>query len=82
MLKAAAFEVGLELALDVARQYGSLRCKVSLERGIVVLDKLIKEGTFRAMACIGRRANARTGFPASGQRQHIRILAKSSCRLA
>ena len=41
MFKAAAFEVSLELALDISRQSGSLRRQVCLERGIVVFDKLI-----------------------------------------
>ena len=99
MFEAATFEVDLELALDIARQYSSLSRQVCLERGIVVFDKLIKEGTFRAMTytdvlmpreagCrerlpfVDRRANARTGIPASRQRHHIRILAKSYCRLA
>jgi hypothetical protein len=47
MFKTAAFEVGLELALDVAWQCRSPRCEVRLECAIVVLDKLIKEGAFR-----------------------------------
>jgi hypothetical protein len=41
MFKAATFEVRLELALDIARQRGSLRRQVRLERRIVVFDKLI-----------------------------------------
>ncbi len=82
VLEAPAFEVLVELALDIARQCRSLSRQVGLERGIVVFDKLIKEGAFRAMAFIDRRSNAQTDFPASRQRQHVRILAKSSCTLA
>ena len=41
MFKAPAFEVHLELALNVARQRGSLRRQVGLERGIVIFNKLI-----------------------------------------
>jgi len=81
MFKAAAFEVLVELALDIPWQCASLRRQVDLERRIVFFDRLVKEGTFRAMAFIARRSNARTGFPASRQRQHVRILAKLSCRL-
>ncbi len=82
VLEASAFEVLVELVLDIPRQRGSLSRQVRLERGVVFFDQLVKEGTFRAMAFVERRSNAGTGFPASRQRQHVRILAKSSCRLA
>ena len=83
MFEAPAIKLALELALDIPRQCSSLRRQVGVERGVMFFDKLIKEGTFRAMAFIDRRSNARTGFPASRQRQqHARILAKSSWRLA
>jgi hypothetical protein len=82
MLEAAALEVVLELLLDIRRQGRALRRQVGLEGGIVFLDKLVKEGAFRAMACVARRTDTRTGFPASRQRQHDRILARSSCVLA
>ena len=41
MLKTTTFQVGIELALDVARQCRSARYEVRLEGRIVVLDKLI-----------------------------------------
>ena len=63
VLKAAAFEVGLELALEIAWQCRSLRRQAGLERGIVVIDELIKEGAFPAMAFVGRRPKACTGLP-------------------
>jgi hypothetical protein len=79
VLEPAALEVVLELLLDIPGQ-GHTPChQVGLERRIVFLDKLVKEGMFRAMALVDRRANARTGFPASRQRQHVRILARWSC---
>ena len=63
MFKAPAFEVALELVLDIARQCASLRRQVGLERGTVVFNKLVKESAFRAMAFVDRRGNAGTGFP-------------------
>jgi hypothetical protein len=44
VLKAAALEVILELLLHIPRQDRALRRQVGLERGIIFLDKLIKEG--------------------------------------
>jgi hypothetical protein len=41
VLKAAALEVILELLLNIPRQDRALRRQVSLEGGIVFLDKLI-----------------------------------------
>jgi hypothetical protein len=41
MFESAAFKVLVELALDIPRQSASLRRQLSLERGIVVFDKLI-----------------------------------------
>ena len=82
ILEPAALEVVVELLLDIRRQGRTLSCQVGLERGIVFLHKLVKEGAFWAMACVARRTDTRTGFPASRQRQHDRILARSSCVLA
>ena len=65
VLKAAALEVIPELLLNIPRQDRALRRQVSLEGGIVFLDKLIKESALRAMARVHRRADTRTGFPAS-----------------
>jgi len=75
MLEAAALEVVLELLLHIPRQVRALRRQVRLERGVVFLDELIKEGALRAVAHIRRRNGARPGFPASRRRQHDRILA-------
>jgi hypothetical protein len=41
MFKAAAFEVLVELALDIPRQCASVRRQVDLEPRIVFFDKLI-----------------------------------------
>lgn len=82
MLEAAAREVGLELLLDVRRQSRTPRREMRLERRIVFFSELIKEGALRAVARVDRRSNARTGFPASSQWQHDRVLAKSSCDVA
>jgi hypothetical protein len=40
MFESAAFEVFVELALDIPRQSASLRHPLSLERGIVVFDSV------------------------------------------
>jgi len=53
LLEPAALEVILELLLDIPRQGPTLLRQVGLERGIVFLDKLIKEGALRAMAHVG-----------------------------
>ena len=58
MFEAPAIKLALELALDIRRQCSSLRRQVGVERGVMFFDKLIKEGTFRAMAFIDRRSNA------------------------
>jgi hypothetical protein len=79
VLKAPALEVVLELLLDIPRQFAALLRQMGLERGVVFLDKLVKESTFRAVALVASRPDTRTGFPASRQRQHDRILAKFSC---
>jgi len=78
VLETPALEVFLELLLNISRQVRALRRQVRLERGIVFLDELIKEGALRAVTHIRRRADTRTGFPASRKRQHDRILAKLS----
>ena len=65
MLETAASEVVLELALDILRQYPALSRQMGHESGVVFFDDLVKESAFRAMARVHRRANTRTGFPAS-----------------
>jgi hypothetical protein len=61
--EAAAFEVLLELAAHVARVASPLNSQMLEERGVVVLDGLIKEGGFGTMAqvtgaarCVGARS--------------------------
>jgi len=61
-----------------SRQRRTLGCQPGQERWVVCFDKLVNKGSFRAMAHIRARTNARTGFPASRQRQHNRILASPS----
>jgi len=78
VLQTAAFEVTLKFPLDIPRQCRALRRQIGHERRVEFFDDLVKEGTLRAMARVTKRAAARTGFPASWQRQHDRILA-SSC---
>jgi hypothetical protein len=79
VLEATAFEVRLELLADVIWQHPTLKRPLRLKSRVVLFDKLVKKRPFRAMALVHGRANTRTGFPASRQRQHDRILAKSSC---
>jgi hypothetical protein len=79
VLKTAAFQVILEFPLDIPWQFRALCRQMGHESGVVFFDKLVEEGPFRAVALVHGRANTRTGFPASRQRQHDRILAKSSC---
>jgi hypothetical protein len=50
MFQPAALEVVFEFPLDIAGQAATLRFQVGLERRIVFLDKLVKEGAFRASA--------------------------------
>jgi hypothetical protein len=78
MLKATALEVLLELLLNISKQTRILRLKMLLERRVVFVNDLVKKGTLRTVTHIQRRANTRTGFPASRKRQHDRILAKLS----
>jgi hypothetical protein len=78
VLQTAAFEVILEFPLDIARQWRALCRHMAHERGIVFFDNLVKKAALRAMAHIHARSNVRTGFPASRQRQHDRILASSA----
>jgi hypothetical protein len=77
ILEAAALEVVLEPLLYLPRQVLALGRQMRLERRTELLDRLIKEGALRAVA--HTRWRARAGFPAIRQRQHDRILAKSSC---
>jgi hypothetical protein len=79
VLQSPALQVVLEFLLDIPRQEGALGRQLGLERGVVFLDKLVKEGLFRAVALVASRPTAGTGFPATRQRQHDRILAISSC---
>ena len=69
MLETPALEVFLELLLNISRQGIALRHQVRLERGIVFVNDLVKEGALRAVAHIRRRADTRTGFPASRPRR-------------
>jgi hypothetical protein len=59
----ARLEVVLELPLDMARHAHGRQ--VDLECGKVFLNKLIKEGSLRAVPHVVRCTNARTGFPAN-----------------
>jgi len=68
VLETPALEVVLEFLLHIPRQVRALRRQMRLERGIVFLDELIKEGALGAVARIRRRAATRTGFPASRRR--------------
>jgi hypothetical protein len=76
VLETPALEVVLELLLNISRQGIPLRRQVRLERRIVFLDDLVKEGALRAVTHIQRRANTRPGFPASRQWLHARVLAR------
>jgi hypothetical protein len=78
VLETTAREVILELALHLPRQFAALRRQMGLERRVVFLDKLVKKGLFRPVARVASRPTARTGLPATRQRQHDRILAISS----
>ncbi len=57
VLAAPAFEVFIELPLDIPRQCASLSHQMRLERGVVFFDELIQEGPFWAMARVERRAD-------------------------
>ena len=65
VLKATAFQVILELPLDIPWQCPALCRQMGLERGVLGFHELVKKRPFRAMALVHGRANARTGFPAS-----------------
>ena len=75
MFKTATFKVFLEFLPDVIRQYPALGRPLRLENGIVLFDKLVKKGPLWVMALVLRRTLAQTGFPASRQPQHDRVLA-------
>ena len=62
VFEAAAFEVFLEFALNIPRQFRALCRQMGQEGRVVFFDKLIKEGPFRAMARVTKRAAARTGY--------------------
>jgi len=75
MLKTATFKLILEFPPHVLRQHPALGGPMRFESRIVFLDKLIKESQLRAMALVTKRTLAQTGFPASRQLQHNRVLA-------
>ena len=56
VIETPALEVIVELLLHITRQVRALRRQVRLERGIVFLNELIKEGALGAVAHIRRRA--------------------------
>jgi hypothetical protein len=78
VLQTATFEVILEFPLNIPRQCPAMCRQMGHKRGVVFFDDLVKEAALRAMARVTKRAGARTGFPASRQRQHDRILASSA----
>lgn len=57
MLERPALEVVLELLFNIPGETRALRCQVRLERRLILLDKLIKEGPLRAVAHIRRHAD-------------------------
>jgi hypothetical protein len=54
VLETPALEVVLEFLLDISGQGIVLHRQMRLERGIVFLDDLIKEGALRAVALMRR----------------------------
>jgi hypothetical protein len=62
VFEAAAFEVVLELALDVVGQGAALRGHPVGERGVVRVDELVKESVFRPVAFIANSATGRAGI--------------------
>jgi len=78
VLQATAFEISLELPIDVCGQFPTLCRQLGLERRIVFVDQLIKQGALRAVALVTRRTDTRTGFPASRQLRHDRVPAMLS----
>jgi hypothetical protein len=63
LLKPPALEVILELLLGIPRQFAALVRQVGLERGIAVLDKLVKEVPFRAVGLIASCASSPNWLP-------------------
>ena len=59
MLETPALEVFLELLLNISRQGIALRRQVRLERRIVFLNELIKNGALGAVAHIRRHVDTR-----------------------
>jgi len=57
--------VRLELRLNIAWQRRTLYRQLGQENRVVGFDKLVKKGSFWAMAHILACTNARTGFPAN-----------------
>jgi len=80
VLKAATLEIRLELLVHVVGQDLAFGCQLRHKGWVVLLDKLVEQSLFRAVALVNRRIHA--GFHASRQRHHDRILAiDSACRL-
>jgi len=71
--KATEFEVSPKLPLKIRRQFRALCRQVGLERRVVFLNELIKEGALWAVAHVRLRADSRTGLPASCHRHHDRV---------
>ena len=65
VLEAPAVDVILEFPLDISWYCRALCNQMALERGVVFLDKLVKEGLFRPVALVVSRSAARPGFPAN-----------------
>jgi len=65
VFEAAAFEVILELALDILWQRCAVRGHPVSERGVVRVDELVEESVFRPVAFIANSATGRAGVLAS-----------------
>jgi hypothetical protein len=74
VLQASAAEISLELALDVTGQAASLQSQVIEQLGIVLLDELIEQRFFRAVAEVARREWKGPGVPAGGNGGHLASL--------
>jgi hypothetical protein len=75
MLQAPALEVVLEFPLNIVGQWFALRGHQVREGRIVLCNKLVEEGLFRAMPLVTANTILQTGFPASRQWRHECILA-------
>jgi hypothetical protein len=63
VFETAALEVSLELLCHIPRQRRALDRQLRLERRVVILNELIKEGAFRAVAHVRRRAHSPNWLP-------------------